>query len=751
MPVVRNEFQSVLNKFKTPGLYAIDCETSGLFPYNGDRLFSIILCDSENEAYYFNFNEDQNPDEPSLLPRNYLKYFQEIFDVTESTWVGHNLKFDLHVLAQEGLEIRGKVVCTMIRQRLIYNRSFNYDLDTCVKPLGLSKSDAVWDFIMDNGLWEWQRTPGKKAKFKKPFFNKVPLNVMVPYGKTDAVVARTLKIWQDAEFVRKKTFLLNKRSEKINLPLYADVVANEDRLLRTCFEMERHGILIDTVYCEKAIAYEEKRMNEAVSLFKQITGMDFADSRVVFKEAFEKAGETIHYTAKNNATFDDDVLLTYTSPVANVVKVFRDSSKRMNTYYRNYLKFVDDDGYLHYDLKQAGTDTGRFCVAKGTYVDMPRDLSTHPKGIRIEDVQPGDLVYTYDADLQLKLKPVVWAGKTGHKKVLRIHWMGQGRKHRGYLDVTPEHEIRLIDGSYVKAKDLKKNDSILAVSEWKAKHIVTSLEELHDSVDVYDLEVEETHNFIANELCVHNSCSSPNLQNVPKEDNSEYPVRKAFIPPDDYCLVRIDYDQVEYRLMLNYAKEMGVIKKIKEQGLDVHQATADMLGVPRNFAKTLNFLLLYGGGIEKLAGALNITLAQAAELRRVYFANLPAVSKWTQGVKSLSARYLFIVNWMGRVCEFLDASESYKAPNHLIQGGVADIIKVAMNNTHERLAGMRSKQVLQVHDELVFYIHKDELEIVPELVRIMENVYTKGALPLTAGVSHSWHNWYDKVEGLPHL
>lgn len=609
MLVGKKEFQSVLEKFKKPGLYAVDCETTGLFPYNGDRLFSIILCDENNEAYYFNFNEQQDPNEPSLLPRSLIKDFQEIFDVPESTWIGHNLKFDMHILAMEGLEIKGKLACTMVRQRLIYNRSFNYDLDTCVKPLGLSKSDAVWDHIMEHGLWEWEKTPGKKTRSKRPFFAKVPLNVMVPYGKTDTIITRTLKLWQDAEFVRKKTFLLNKRKEQVKLPIYTDLIPNEEKLLRTCFEMERHGILIDTVYCEKAIEYEQRRLDDAMALFKQITNTDFVDSRVTLKEAFEKAGETIHYTEKKNASFNDDVLETYTSPAANTVKVIRDASKRINTYFRNYIKFVDDDNYLHYDLKQAGTDTGRF------------------------------------------------------------------------------------------------------------------------------------------------SCADPNLQNVPKPDNDvgEFPIRKAFIPPEDYCLVRIDYDQVEYRLMLNYAQEMGVIKKIKEEGLDVHQATAEMMGVSRNAAKTLNFLLLYGGGIEKLAGSLGISVPEAADLRERYFSNLPAISKWTRGVKKLSARYLFIVNWFGRVCEFIDSSESYKAPNHLIQGGVAEIIKIAMNRTHEHLRSTRSKQVLQVHDELLFYVHKAELGIVSSLVKIMESVYTKGALPLTVGVSHSWHNWHEKIEGCPSL
>ena len=104
--------------------------------------------------------------------------------------------------------------------------------------------------------------------------------------------------------------------------------------------------------------------------------------------------------------------------------------------------------------------------------------------------------------------------------------------------------------------------------------------------------------------------------------SAEHLVRRCFVPKDpDYCFVMIDYDQMEYRLMLDISEEMGVIAKIKS-GLDVHTATGEMMGVTRQQAKTLNFMLLYGGGVAKLAHSLSITEHQARSLREKYFKDL---------------------------------------------------------------------------------------------------------------------------------
>lgn len=252
------------------------------------------------------------------------------------------------------------------------------------------------------------------------------------------------------------------------------------------------------------------------------------------------------------------------------------------------------------------------------------------------------------------------------------------------------------------------------------------------------------------------SYSSPNLQNLPKEDSDakEFYVRKCFVPRPGYCFVMLDYDQQEYRLMLDYAGEDKLIFKINK-GLDVHQATAELLNVPgitRKIAKMINFMLLYGGGTETLAKQLGIPVDQARTWRRLYFENLPRVTAFFRNVVDTAKHRGWIRNWAGRKCYLSATKGAYIMPNHLIQGGCADIIKDAMVKIHSFLADKKSAMVIQVHDELLLEVHESELHIVPTIKGIMESIYRpKNNLKLTCGVEHSWKSFaaIDKVEGFP--
>lgn len=248
------------------------------------------------------------------------------------------------------------------------------------------------------------------------------------------------------------------------------------------------------------------------------------------------------------------------------------------------------------------------------------------------------------------------------------------------------------------------------------------------------------------------SCATPNMQNVPKrgEDGSVFPVRKVFIPEPEYCLVMLDYDQMEYRLMLEYAKEFDVIQKVL-QGMCIHTATADLLNVQREVAKTINFLLIYGGGVGAMIRTLKISYEEAVALRTKYFSTLQGIKKLVKDVARLSAQRGFVVNWAGRRCHLDDPNFAYKMPNALIQGGCADVVKKAMVGASKVVKGLKSKMIIQVHDELIFQVHQSELHIVGDIKHEMEIAYPYKYLPLTVGVDHSWVSWHDKTEGFPSL
>jgi len=247
------------------------------------------------------------------------------------------------------------------------------------------------------------------------------------------------------------------------------------------------------------------------------------------------------------------------------------------------------------------------------------------------------------------------------------------------------------------------------------------------------------------------SYAEPNLQNVPKKAVGEYAPRRCFVPTNEnYCLVMIDYDQMEYRMLVDAAEELQLIERILG-GLDVHTATAEMLSLARDNAKTMNFLIIYGGGPQKLADNLSVPLEQAVEYRRQYFSGLPNVKRFSRKIIQAAEQYRKVVNWAGFVCNYPQSSQGYEyaALNHYIQGGCAQVIRRAMPECQDVLAGTRSRLVGQVHDELIFELHKDELDLCHKFKDIMEKSYPAKRLPLTCGISHSWKSWGDKKEGAP--
>lgn len=255
------------------------------------------------------------------------------------------------------------------------------------------------------------------------------------------------------------------------------------------------------------------------------------------------------------------------------------------------------------------------------------------------------------------------------------------------------------------------------------------------------------------------SSSNPNLQNLTKDEDEdlkrEFIVRRAIVPRPGFFFAMFDMDQAEYRLMLDYAARFAtddegvkaLIAKVLS-GLDVHQATADLAGITRREAKTVNFATLYGSGIANLAGRLGVSQSRAREIRDSIFKAAPEIRTFIRRVTDAAEKRGWVANWFGRKCSFPDTRFSYRAPNYIIQGGVADIVKVGMNRVAMLLKDKRSKMVLNVHDEIILECVEDEAYLLPEVKRTLEGVYPHRFLPLTWGVAHSFKSLADKEEGL---
>lgn len=229
------------------------------------------------------------------------------------------------------------------------------------------------------------------------------------------------------------------------------------------------------------------------------------------------------------------------------------------------------------------------------------------------------------------------------------------------------------------------------------------------------------------------SYSEPNLQNISKESDSEpNHIREAFVPRDGRVFISLDYSQMEYRLAADYAGEKKVIDAVMN-GADFHQATADMVGIERKPAKTLNFAVLYGAGIDKIAGMLKVSTLKAKALKDIYFSKLPKIEALIDGVIRTGRARGYVYNWAGRKL-YADREFSYALPNHLIQSSGADVVKDAMVKIHSEFPSLWC--VLQVHDQLVFELLPEELIHVPRIKDIMESVYVpKNGIKLTVDIT----------------
>jgi DNA polymerase-1 len=605
MIVTRDNYQSVIEILKDKSILAVDTETTGLRVHHGDRLFAIIFCDGE-ESYYFNFNKnDLNYPEHSHTVLDLNTHLSPLADILsgDKLFVLANAKFDLHILKNEGLPTPKYVWDVLVMARIEDNTHMRYSLDEVAKRIHLGKDDEVSTYIKNYRLFTKETVNGKDITLKH--YDKVNFTVMSKYGMQDALI--TYRIYDHQLKLFRSWF-----DDTLGMKSIFPLVENEQRLTNVCFDIERRGFRIDRKYCEDTVLKLQFKIHNLQAEFFDLTGMPFVDSPKSLSISLGKVGILGGKTELGGASFTDDVLSKEAHRAARVVLEHRDVNKKLTSYFNQFLYHSDSNDYVHCNIKQSATKTGRFSITDPALQTIPS----------VDD------------------------------------------------DGTPEQI------EYSKS------------------------------------------------------------------------VRRAFIPDKDCVLVAVDYKAFEFRAMLDLAGERELAFKI-EQGLDPHQATADMVGISRKQAKTINFGLLFGMGQQKLADSLGMKVDDAAATKRKYFRALPNVKRLIYNTQSKAVERGFVWNIFNRRYFFHEAKFAYKAVNCLIQGGTADGVKKAMVEIDFLLKNTRSRITLQIHDELVFNIHKDELDLIPEIMEIMRNAYPSFFHKMDCSVEHSWKSWGDLEEGLP--
>lgn len=255
------------------------------------------------------------------------------------------------------------------------------------------------------------------------------------------------------------------------------------------------------------------------------------------------------------------------------------------------------------------------------------------------------------------------------------------------------------------------------------------------------------------------SSTSPNLQNIPVRDDEGREIRRAFIADPGHLFLSADYSQIELRLVADFAKEETMLEAFRENK-DIHAITAakiyhktpdEVTDNERRKAKTANFGILYGISAFGLANRLNIPRTEAKELIDNYFSTFPTIQKYMSdsveiarengyvSTKEGRKRYLPNINSKNPVVRGYAERNAINAP---IQGSAADIIKRAMVDIFNEMKrrNLKSKMIMQVHDELNFDVVPEELSEMQEIVEnLMENAY-HGHVVLTAscGVAENW-------------
>ena len=256
------------------------------------------------------------------------------------------------------------------------------------------------------------------------------------------------------------------------------------------------------------------------------------------------------------------------------------------------------------------------------------------------------------------------------------------------------------------------------------------------------------------------SSNNPNLQNIPIRTAKGREIRKAFVPKDEnHTLVSADYSQVELRIVAALARDESMMEAFKD-GRDIHATTASkVFKVPldevepgmRRKAKEVNFGIIYGISAFGLAQNLRISRTEAKEIIDAYFEEFPAVKRYMDDSINKARergyaetilgrrRYLRDINSRNMTVRGFAERNAINAP---IQGSAADVIKIAMINIHDWLQkeNLKSKMILQVHDELVFDAHNDELDLLKEKIpELMKNaVKLEVPLEVEVGTGKNW-------------
>ena len=348
MLVSRDSFYAVIDSINKIDEISLDCETTGLRDFHGDRLFFVTIS-TVSQDYSFNFNEYPGEDTKWRLPYSHLLELNTLFP---KTIYMANAKFDMRFLDKEGVRFdQHKIWDVLCIDKCLYNKHMSYSLKSVAERYGLEKLDVVDKYIEEHKLFT--KTPDGKKKH----FEKVPLEKLMIYAEKDSRIT-----WEIGRQQRIKVEKEDDWSVSHGYPSFKTVIEREMNVTKICFDIEKRGLMLDEAHVKRSRDYEHARAIQSASEIEKIAGGTYVDGPKYLREAFLLCGLTPGVTNLGQPSFANDVLKSIEHPLAKHIRDYRDALKRAKTYYENFLYAKDDKGLVHPSIRHTGADSFRFSI-----------------------------------------------------------------------------------------------------------------------------------------------------------------------------------------------------------------------------------------------------------------------------------------------------------------------------------------------------------------------------------------------------
>ena len=697
------EMLKIRDYFLTNEILSLDTETTSTSAIDAE-LVGLSFAVKEFEAFYVPIPAER---EKAL---QIVNIFKSVYEDPKILKVGQNLKYDLEVLRNYNVQLQGPMWDTMIAHYLI-------------QPELRHGIDYMAETILNYQKIHTEELIGKKGKNQLSFRDLSPKKVY-EYACEDADIALQLKIRLEQE-------LKNKNCEE----LFYNI---EMPLMQVLAEMEINGVCIDACSLKETSKIFSNRLKEAekeiyetagekfnISSPKQVGDILFEKMKIIDNPKKTKSWQYVTNEKELEGIKESHPIVGKILEYRKLNSILTERTKKKET-----IEQMPD--LFGFNVVQEDNNSS----TKQSHLEVSKLMNQLEKeiyelaGEKFKIMSPknvGTILFDKMKIIDNPKKTETWQYVTSEEILQQLK-----SKHKIVEKILNYRETEKLIGTYV--------DALPALVNKRTGHIHTS----------FNQTITATGRL---------SSSNPNLQNIPVRGEDGKEIRKVFVPEPGCLFFSADYSQIELRVMPHLSGDENMINVFKE-GKDLHAATAatiykknidEVTRDERTKSKRANFGIIYGITIFGLAERLDISREESKQLIEGFFETFPKVKDYMDKAIEEARQKEYVETLFGRR-RYLKDINSHNATvrgfaernaiNAPIQGTAADIIKVAMIRIFQRFKAedIRSKMILQVHDELNFSVYPEEKEKVEKIViEEMQNaIEMKVPLIADCGFGNNW-------------